>query len=49
MELRVFNLLIIGNIILLMLLLNGCATVDHSGYFHAYEERYRAEIDYRLH
>ncbi|MEW8626107.1 MAG: alpha/beta hydrolase [Candidatus Thiodiazotropha sp.] len=32
-----------------MLLLNGCSTVDHSGYFHAYEERYRAENDYRLH
>ncbi|MCG7931099.1 MAG: alpha/beta hydrolase [Candidatus Thiodiazotropha lotti] len=49
MELRVYKLMAFGKMVFFILLLNGCATVDHSGYFQAYEERYRAETDYRLH
>ncbi|MCG7983144.1 MAG: alpha/beta hydrolase [Candidatus Thiodiazotropha lotti] len=49
MELRVYKLMAFSKIVFFILLLNGCATVDHSGYFQAYEERYRAETDYRLH
>ncbi|MEW8341424.1 MAG: alpha/beta hydrolase, partial [Candidatus Thiodiazotropha taylori] len=49
MELRLFKLIVISHIALFMLLLNGCATVDHSDYFQAYEARYQEQTDYRGH
>jgi pimeloyl-ACP methyl ester carboxylesterase len=32
-----------------VVLLNGCSTVDHSAFFKSYEDDYRQQVDYRSH
>jgi pimeloyl-ACP methyl ester carboxylesterase len=49
MDLKIYKLLIACAFSVALLLLNACATVDHSSYFNAYEEAYRAKVDFQTH